>query len=73
MSARMSATLPTPPEPEEPAAPRTVALPEPEGLPQRDADEEVVAPVEGATTVRLVGLVGGVTSGPRSPVVRLAA
>ncbi|WP_433036899.1 helix-turn-helix domain-containing protein [Actinomycetospora sp. CA-053990] len=73
MSARMSATLPTPPEPEEPAAPRTVALPEPEGLPQRDADEEVVAPVEGTTTVRLVGLAGGATSGPRSPVVRVAA
>ncbi|GAA4768475.1 hypothetical protein GCM10023199_56810 [Actinomycetospora chibensis] len=73
MSASMSATLPTPPEPEEPAAPRTVALPEPEGLPQRDSDEEVVAPVEGATTVRLVGLAGGVTSGPRSHVVRAAA
>jgi hypothetical protein len=72
-SASMSATLPAPPEPEEPAAPRTVALPEPEGLPQRDADEEVVAPVEGATTVRLVGLAGGATSGPRSPVVRVAA
>jgi transcriptional regulator with XRE-family HTH domain len=73
MSASMSATLPAPPEPEEPAAPRTVALPEPEGLPQRDSDEEVVAPVEGATTVRLVGLAGGATSGPRSPVVRVAA
>jgi len=73
MSASMSATLPAPPEPEEPAAPRTVALPEPEGLPQRDADEEVVAPVEGATTVRLVGLAGGATSGPRSLVVRVAA
>lgn len=73
MSAGMSATLPAPPEPEEPAAPRTVALPEPEGLPQRDSDEEVVAPVEGATTVRLVGLAGGATSGPRSPVVRVAA
>jgi len=73
MSASMSATLPTPPEPEEPAAPRTVALPEPEGLPQRDSDEEVVAPVEGATTVRLVGLAGGATSGPRSPMVRVAA
>ena len=73
MSASMSATLPAPPEPEEPAAPRTVALPEPEGLPQRDPDEEVVAPVEGATTVRLVGLAGGATSGPRSPVVRVAA
>lgn len=73
MSAGMSATLPAPPEPEEPAAPRTVALPEPEGLPQRDADEDVVAPVEGATTVRLVGLAGGATSGPRSPVVRVAA
>jgi XRE family transcriptional regulator, stress-response regulator len=72
-SASMSATLPTPPEPEEPAAPRTVALPEPEGLPQRDADEEVVAPVEGATTVRLVGLAGGAPSSPRSPVVRAAA
>jgi transcriptional regulator with XRE-family HTH domain len=77
MSATMSATLPAPPEPAEPAAPRTVALPEPEGLPQRDADEEVVAPVEGATTVRpvgrLVGLAGGATSGPRSPAVRVAA
>ena len=73
MSAGMSATLPAPPEPEEPAAPRTVALPEPEGLPRQDSDEEVVAPVEGATTVRLVGLAGGVTSGPRSPVVRVAA
>jgi transcriptional regulator with XRE-family HTH domain len=73
MSASMSATLPAPPEPEEPAAPCTVALPEPEGLPQRDSDEEVVAPVEGATTVRLVGLAGGATSGPRSPVVRVAA
>jgi transcriptional regulator with XRE-family HTH domain len=73
MSASMSATLPAPPEPEEPAAPRTVALPEPEGLPQRDSDEEVVAPVQGATTVRLVGLAGGATSGPRSPVVRVAA
>jgi transcriptional regulator with XRE-family HTH domain len=73
MSASMSATLPAPPEPEEPAAPRTVALPEPEGLPQRDSDEEVVAPVEGATKVRLVGLAGGATSGPRSPVVRVAA
>ena len=73
MSASMSATLPAPPEPEEPGAPRTVALPEPEGLPQRDADEEVVAPVEGATTVRLVGLAGGATSGLRSPVVRVAA
>jgi len=69
-SASMSATLPAPPEPEEPAAPRTVALPEPEGLPHRDEGEEVVAPVEGATTVRLVGLVGG---GLRSSVVRVAA
>jgi hypothetical protein len=32
-----------------------------------------VAPVEGATTVRLVGLTGGATSGPRSTVVRVAA
>jgi transcriptional regulator with XRE-family HTH domain len=75
--ASMSATLPTPPEPEEPAAPRTVALPEPEGAPVRDDGEEVVAPVEAATPVRLVGLVavpstpaGGVGPGP---VVRAAA
>jgi len=72
-SASMSATLPAPPEPEEPAAPRTVALPEPEGLPHRDEGEEVVAPVEGATTVRLVGLAGGVGGGLRSSVVRVAA
>ena len=72
-STSMSATLPAPPEPEEPAAPRTVALPEPEGLPHRDEGEEVVAPVEGATTVRLVGLAGGVGGGLRSSVVRVAA
>jgi len=54
-SASMSARIPTPPEPAEPAAPRTVALPEPEGAPVPDDGEEVVAPVEGATTVRLVG------------------
>lgn len=66
--ASMSARTPAPPEPAEPAAPRTVALPEPEGAPPTDAPgdgEEVVAPVEGATTVRLVGFVGGV-GGPRS-------
>ena len=75
--ASMSATLPAPPEPEEPAAPRTVALPEPEGAPVHDDGEEVVAPVEAATPVRLVGLVtvpptppGGVSHGP---VVRAAA
>jgi transcriptional regulator with XRE-family HTH domain len=75
--AGMSATLPSPPEPEEPAAPRTVALPEPEGAPVHDDGEEVVAPVEAATPVRLVGLVtvppapaGGVGHGP---VVRAAA
>jgi hypothetical protein len=75
--ASMSATLPAPPEPEEPAAPRTVALPEPEGAPVHDDGEEVVAPVEAATPVRLVGLVtvpsapaGGVGHGP---VVRAAA
>jgi transcriptional regulator with XRE-family HTH domain len=75
--AGMSATLPAPPEPEEPAAPRTVALPEPEGAPVHDDGEEVVAPVEAATPVRLVGLVtvpptpaGGVGHGP---VVRAAA
>lgn len=62
--ASMSARIPTPPEPEEPSAPRTVALPEPEGAPVVDDGEEVVAPVEGATTVRLVGLAGGV-GGPR--------
>jgi transcriptional regulator with XRE-family HTH domain len=72
-SAGMSATLPAPPEPEEPGAPRTVALPEPEGLPRHDSDEEVVAPVEGGTTVRLVGLAGRVGGGPRSSVVRVAA
>ena len=63
MSARSSAP-PAPPEPTDPAAPRTVALPEPEGAPVVDDGEEVVAPVEGATTVRLVGLAGGV-GGPR--------
>jgi hypothetical protein len=75
--ASMSATLPAPPEPVEPAAPRTVALPEPEGAPVHDDGEEVVAPVEAATPVRLVGLVtvppvpaGGVGPGP---VVRAAA
>jgi transcriptional regulator with XRE-family HTH domain len=75
--ASMSATLPAPPEPEEPSAPRTVALPEPEGAPVHDDGEEVVAPVEAATPVRLVGLVtvpstpaGGVGHGP---VVRAAA
>jgi transcriptional regulator with XRE-family HTH domain len=76
-AAGMSATLPAPPEPEEPAAPRTVALPEPEGTPVHDDGEEVVAPVEATTPVRLVGLVtvppvpgGGVGPGP---VVRAAA
>jgi transcriptional regulator with XRE-family HTH domain len=76
-SASMSATLPAPPEPEEPAAPRTVALPEPEGAPVRDDGEQVVAPIEGATPVRLVGLVGvpSAASGPghAAPVVRAAA
>lgn len=67
MSARSSAP-PAPPEPTDPAAPRTVALPEPEGVPAGDDTEEVVAPVEGATTVRLVGLVGGV-GGPRTATV----
>ncbi|MFC5141345.1 helix-turn-helix domain-containing protein [Actinomycetospora rhizophila] len=66
--ASMSARIPTPPEPTEPAAPRTVALPEPEGAPVVDDGEEVVAPVEGATTVRLVGLAGGV-GGPRATTV----
>jgi hypothetical protein len=73
----MSATLPTPPEPEEPAAPRTVALPEPEGAPSPDEGEEVVAPVKAATPVRLVGL-GGTPAGPVSagwsaPLARAAA
>jgi transcriptional regulator with XRE-family HTH domain len=75
--AGMSATLPAPPEPEEPAAPRTVALPEPEGAPGHDDGEDVVAPLEATTPVRLVGLVtvpsvpaGGVGPGP---VVRAAA
>jgi hypothetical protein len=72
-SASMSATLPTPPEPEEPAAPRTVALPEPEGAPSPDEGEEVVAPVEGGTTVRLVGLAGRSGPGRTIPVVRVAA
>ena len=66
--ASMSARIPAPPEPAEPAAPRTVALPEPEGAPVPDDGEEVVAPGEGATTVRLVGLVGGV-GGPRAATV----
>ncbi|GLZ45154.1 hypothetical protein Acsp06_13390 [Actinomycetospora sp. NBRC 106375] len=73
-SASMSATLPTPPEPADPPLPQTVALPEPEGLP--GTGEEVVAPVEGGTTVRLVGLAGGSgASGPgrSTPVVRVAA
>jgi transcriptional regulator with XRE-family HTH domain len=47
-----SSAPPTPPEPTDPAPPRTVALPEPEGEPE-------VTPVEGGTTVRLVGLAGG--------------
>jgi hypothetical protein len=75
--AGMSATLPAPPEPEEPAAPRTVALPEPEGAPGHEDGEDVVAPLEATTPVRLVGLVtvpsvpaGGVGPGP---VVRAAA
>lgn len=45
------ATLPAPPEPTDPAPPRTVALPEPEGAELPD----VVEPVVGATPVRLVG------------------
>jgi len=72
-AAAMSATLPAPPEPEEPAAPRTVALPEPEGAPVRHDGEEVVAPVEGATPVRLVGLAGRVGGARGVPVVRVAA
>ena len=71
--ASMSARIPTPPEPAEPAAPRTVALPEPEGAPVPDDGEEVVAPVEGATTVRLVGLVGGVGTPRAATVVCVAA
>jgi hypothetical protein len=53
-----------------------VALPEPEGAPDPDRGEEVVAPVEAATPVRLVGRLGG-PAGPVpagwSPVVRVAA
>ncbi|GAA4908277.1 helix-turn-helix protein [Actinomycetospora succinea] len=71
-AASMSARIPTPPEPAEPAAPRTVALPEPEGTPLTDDGEEVVAPVEGATTVRLVGLAGG-ADGLRRPTVECVA
>lgn len=70
--ASMSARIPAPPEPEEPAAPRTVALPEPEGAPGPDGDD-VVAPVEGATTVRLVGLAGGIGAGRSASVVCVAA
>ncbi|PVZ14372.1 transcriptional regulator with XRE-family HTH domain [Actinomycetospora cinnamomea] len=76
-SASMSASLPAPAEPAEPAAPRTVALPEPEGAPTRDDGEQVVAPVEGATPARLVGLVtlppAASGPGPTAPVVRAAA
>lgn len=84
-SASMSARIPTPPEPEDPAPPRTVALPEPEGAPGHDAGEEVVAPVDGATTVRLVGRRSAAELDPRNglagtgggartvPLVRVAA
>ncbi|GAA4894326.1 hypothetical protein GCM10023203_55710 [Actinomycetospora straminea] len=72
-SASMSARIPTPPEPEDPAPPRTVALPEPEGAPGHDTGEEVVAPVDGATTVRLVGLAGTGGGARTVPLVRVAA
>lgn len=76
-SASLSSARPAPPEPTDPAPPRTVALPEPEGAPHPDEGEQVIAPVEGGTTVRLVGLAGGSAAssplGRSTPVVRAAA
>ena len=72
--AAMSATLPAPPEPTDPAEPRTVALPEPEGAPVRDEDEEVVAPVHAVRRVGLVALPTAPVDALRTaPVVRAAA